>query len=634
MIRNAITRGLHRAEDWIFARPRLVLGVILLGTLGFASQIPQLRIWTDFADLLPQSHPYIQVYDEIKEDFGGANAIVFAIEVEDGSIFNNDTLALIHQATQGIDAVPSVNHHRLRSLTHRTVRSVHLSPSGNFASDPYYETRNAPYSQTELERMRARVTAAPRVYGPLVSEDMSAALIKAQLNENDLDYEKTFAALLQMRDRISAEGHRIHMSGHPVLIGWVYTYLSQIVLILVSTLALLVSLLVLHFRRLYGIALPLLGIGLSSIWGLGFMATMGFNLEPLSLPIPFLIAARAMSHGVQLVARYYEELAQCHDGRLSARRALDALFRPGSLAIIVDAVGIGALILGTAPFNHKLGMSAGCGALSVLFTVQDAAAGAADPAAPGIVEPGGIGIEILGDAALGVPSRAAVATVQHGAELAGDDAVLGAGELDRGQEYVVALVAHVPTGAAIGADHDGAAAADRPVAVVGVAGQAEHALAARQRMRRPVAAAGRACPNSGVEVQRGDAAVRAGAHGDHGGIVGQPLALPTGAAVGGTQDGAAGGAGDDLIAGQGDGLDAVGAAHRRLGLVSGRFGRAARQDRCAQQERAQSPAAAGPKNRLERFLLHDFEAMSLCGGLSVRSVQSTIRWPRGAPPAG
>ncbi|WP_421717987.1 efflux RND transporter permease subunit [Algiphilus sp.] len=370
MIRNAITRRLHLAEDWIFARPRLVLGVILLGTLGFATQIPQLRIWTDFADLLPQSHSYIQVYDEIREDFGGANAIVFAIEVENGSIFNNDTLALIHQATQGIDAVPSVNHHRLRSLTHRTVRSVHLTPSGNFASDPYYEARNAPYSEAELERMRSRVMADPRVYGPLVSEDMSAALIKAQLNEGGLDYEETFSALLQVRDRLAAEGHRIHMSGHPVLIGWVYTYLSQIVLILVCTLALLVGLLVLHFRRLYGIALPLLGIGLSSIWGLGFMAMMDFNLEPLSLPIPFLIAARAMSHGVQLVARYYEELAQCHDGELSARRALDALFRPGSLAIIVDAVGIGALILGTAPFNYKLGISAGFWALSVLFTVH------------------------------------------------------------------------------------------------------------------------------------------------------------------------------------------------------------------------------------------------------------------------
>ena len=100
------------------------------------------------------------------------------------------------------------------------------------------------------------------------------------------------------------------------------------------------------------------------------MAAVGFNLEPLSMPIPFLIAARATSHGVQLVARYYEELAKVHNGKQAARNALDALFRPGSLAIVVDAVGIAVLVLGAAPFNWKLGISAGFWGLAVIFTVH------------------------------------------------------------------------------------------------------------------------------------------------------------------------------------------------------------------------------------------------------------------------
>ncbi len=43
---------------------------------------------------------------------------------------------------------------------------------------------------------------------------------------------------------------------------------------------LLAVLLIVYFRTLYGIALPVLGIALSTIWGLGFMALMGINLEP------------------------------------------------------------------------------------------------------------------------------------------------------------------------------------------------------------------------------------------------------------------------------------------------------------------------------------------------------------------
>uniref|UniRef100_UPI003137A8CC efflux RND transporter permease subunit n=1 Tax=Methyloversatilis discipulorum TaxID=1119528 RepID=UPI003137A8CC len=323
----------------------------------------------DFSDLLPQEHSYIQTYNRIKENFGGANMIVMAIEVEQGTIFNNDTLKLVHEATQGVDNLPSVNHNLVSSLTHRTARKVFLSPEGSFVSQPYYDPAKT-YSADELAQMQRDVIANPNLFGLMVSPDFKAALIKAQLNESDLDYVETFAALQKVRDTLARDGHKVHVTGNPVLTGWVYTYLDQIVQILAWTLALLATLLIVYFRRLYGIALPLLGIALSSIWGLGFMALAGINLEPLSLPIPFLIAARATSHGVQLVVRYYEELAIVKNGKQAARNALDALFRPGSLAIIVDAVGIAVLVLGAAPFNYKLGLAAGFWGFSVIFTVH------------------------------------------------------------------------------------------------------------------------------------------------------------------------------------------------------------------------------------------------------------------------
>ena len=369
-LRHRITHRLVQGEEWIFANPKIVLSIILAVTLLFATRLPGLRIYTDFSDLLPQKHPYIQTYNRIKESFGGANMIVMAIAVEQGTIFNDQTLALVHQATQGIDKLPSVNHNLVTSITHRTVRKVYVTADGNFGSDSYYDPGLDHRSTDELSRMQKDVQSDPRVFGLLVSPDMKAALIKAQLNEGEIDYAKTFAELQKVRAEATKAGHRVYITGNPVLTGWVYTYLNQIISILFYTVALLTVLLTLYFRRFYGVALPLIGIALSSIWGLGFMSWLGFNLEPLSMPIPFLIAARATSHGVQLVARYYEELAVTHNGKKAARNALDALFRPGSLAIIVDAVGIAVMILGAAPFNWKLGISAGFWAFSVIFTVH------------------------------------------------------------------------------------------------------------------------------------------------------------------------------------------------------------------------------------------------------------------------
>ena len=368
--RHRITHALHQGEEWIFRNPKIVLSMVLMLTLLFGIGVPKLRVFTDFSDLLPQNHPYIKVYNHLKENFGGANMIVMSVEVEKGTIFNDETLKLIHEATQGVDNLPGVNHNLVSSLTHRTARKVFLDDQGGFTSESYYDPMKPIRTVAELEQLKKDVIANPTIYGLLVSPDMKAALIKAQLNEGDIDYSATFAALQQVRQSLNKPGHHIYVTGNPVLTGWVYTYLNQIVEILAWTLVLLATLLIAYFRRLYGIALPLLGIALSSIWGLGFMGFVGINLEPLSLPIPFLIAARATSHGVQLVARYYEELAVVHDGKKAARNALEALFRPGSLAIIVDALGIAVLMLGSAPFNHKLGLAAGFWGFSVIFTVH------------------------------------------------------------------------------------------------------------------------------------------------------------------------------------------------------------------------------------------------------------------------
>ena len=81
----------------------------------------------------------------------------------------------------------------------------------------------------------------------------------------------------------------------------------------------MLALLVFHFRKAYGVLVPLGGVLISTIWGLGIISLLGYNLDPLGLVIPFLIAARAMSHGVQLVERYYAELKVYAKGSEAAK---------------------------------------------------------------------------------------------------------------------------------------------------------------------------------------------------------------------------------------------------------------------------------------------------------------------------
>jgi len=374
---SVISRFFRMVEVFVFYHPKVFLSVILAATLFFASRIPYLEMYSNFADLLPQEHPYIQLHNEVKDTFGGANNVVIAISVEEGDIFNSDTLSRIHRLTQGVDALPGVNHNLVRSLTHRTVRKTWLTEMGNMNSEAYYDPLKADLSQEELDQLRLDVMANPTVYGLLVSPDLKSALIRATFNEGQLDYVEIFRQLGELKESVeqlrateSAPGVHIYATGQPVLMGWVYSYLSQIMQIFFLTLAILLTLLLAYFRtRIYGILLPLVGVLISATWGLGIVSMLGYNLDPLTLVIPFLITARAMSHGIQLVERYYVEAHHAKDNHDAARRTFETLFRPGTLGIVSDAVGLLLISLGSSPINVKLGIYASIWASSVVVTV-------------------------------------------------------------------------------------------------------------------------------------------------------------------------------------------------------------------------------------------------------------------------
>lgn len=362
------THLMHQFEQGVFRHPKAILSLILLLTLFFGFQIPGLKIYSDFADLLPQTHPYIELHNDIKESFGGANVIIVGVEFTESTVFTNEAMARIHRVTQAVDSLPGVNHNLVASVAHRNSRNVWLTPEGNVNSEPYYNPEKTHLTQSELDELRDAIVADPRVYGPLVSPDMHMALVKAQLIEGKLDYAETFRQIQALRQAESADGVKIHVTGQPMLVGWTYQYLNQIVEIFLFTGLIMIALLIFYFRKAYGILVPLAGVVVSSIWGLGIISLFGYNLDPLSLVIPFLISARAMSHGIQLVERYYQELIN-NDHLKAARLTFESLFRPGSLGVVSDAIGLLLIAIGSIPLNTKMAHYASIWALSIIVTV-------------------------------------------------------------------------------------------------------------------------------------------------------------------------------------------------------------------------------------------------------------------------
>ena len=115
--------------------------------------------------------------------------------------------------------------------------------------------------------------------------------------------------------------------------------------------------------------LPFIGAVAQAIWGLGFLGILGYNLDPLVLVIPLLVSARAASHGVQMVERYFEELEATGDKRHAVSIAMGELLLPGGIGVLADAAGILVLAVATIPLVRKLAFFASFWGFSNLFTI-------------------------------------------------------------------------------------------------------------------------------------------------------------------------------------------------------------------------------------------------------------------------
>ncbi|MCS6926415.1 MAG: MMPL family transporter [Candidatus Binatia bacterium] len=354
----------HLGEQLIRYRQLVIIAVTIL-TLIFAAFAARLQLISRFDEQLPQNHPFIKVHSEYAPTFGGANTIMIMVEVQNGTIFTQETLTKIFEMTQRLDRVYGINHDLINSIAHRTNRRVRMLSGGLQVVDPVMA--HAPKNADEVEQVRRIVHTSRNLYGVLVSLDEKAALITATFIEGRLDHRRMFDEVMgSVVEPFQDENTRIYVAGPPWLYGWVYYYAKEVYLIFLATALLLWLLLYAYFRDIRGALRPTITGVISAIWGLGFIKMIGFSLDPLTLVIPFFITARAVSHSVQMHDRYYEEYRKANWQKEPAIVAAFAeLFIPTLSGILTDALGLLVMLLVPIVLLQKLAISAAVWILSI-----------------------------------------------------------------------------------------------------------------------------------------------------------------------------------------------------------------------------------------------------------------------------
>lgn len=358
---------MRRVATLIVRQRALILAVIMLVTLVFVYFSFKIEMYTAFADLLPKDHPYIRVHEQYWKTFGGANVVLLAVEVSEGDIFSPPVLEKIKKLTEMIERTPGANNYQIFSIARQKVKDVRATAWGIEVQPVMWP--GVPKTPEEIERLRNVVYANPTIVGRLVSEDGTAALITAAFHEERLDYAALFQRVQLAIKEVEDAKTRVYAAGEPILYGWIYHHLHSIGVIIALTCLSILVILILYYRNLNGVMIPVLSALITFIWGTGFTAIMDYNFEPLILVVPFLIAARTISHSIQFRERFFEELERYRDKERAAIESAAGLLMPGSVSIITDAIGLTVLLVAPMPILTKLAVAGSFWVLSNLVTV-------------------------------------------------------------------------------------------------------------------------------------------------------------------------------------------------------------------------------------------------------------------------
>lgn len=353
---------------WI-ARHRFAVLMLILGiTAIFLFGATRMRTEVILAHLFPYDHPYLKLHARFSEVFGsGGSGVAIAVNAKKGDIFNPRILGKIKKITDEIELWDEVYRILTVSMASNSVKVVKTLAKGEIRIEALMFP-NIPKNEQEMEELKKNIFSNPSYSGTLVSEDGTAALILTEMKEN-ITYERMFKLLREQVAKYSDEETSIHIVGFPMLMGWIYSYKTQMYIIFGFSLVLMVLVLFIIFRNVTGMISPIANAMILTIWGLGFIGFTGINFSPLLYVLAFLVGARMISNSVQITYRYFEELNASGNDKVRANyETIRAMIVPNFAAVTTDAAGFLVLILAKIVLMQHLAIIMSFWMMSIVLT--------------------------------------------------------------------------------------------------------------------------------------------------------------------------------------------------------------------------------------------------------------------------
>lgn len=358
-------------EQWLFRhRVRFLVFFLVLTALflGFATQT---KVDARFEKQLPLGHEYIQKFREFESEFGGANRVVLAMIVEEGEIFNEDYFNKLDSLTKDVYAMPGVDQASVTSLFTPNVRFTEVVEDGFTGGNVV----PADFANTLQDLAKVKENVLKSNYmGRLVTDSFNGAMVMANLLDVDPDTKEpldTFAVareLESLREKYETEAIKVHVIGFAKVMGDIRDGALNVIFFFCVTIV-VTALLVWFYSQSFLFSILPMGCSLAAVaWQLGIIHLMGFGIDPMSILVPFLVFAIGVSHGVQMVRVFRDQLFHGEEASVAARKAFSELLIPGGVALLTDTIGFITILLIPVPTIRELAIAASVGVAAIIVT--------------------------------------------------------------------------------------------------------------------------------------------------------------------------------------------------------------------------------------------------------------------------
>ena len=360
------------AERLLFNNRLLVMVFCLLVTVVLGYQAQGLRMGASFEKMIPVSHPHIINYLANRSELAGlGNAVRIVVEAKQGTVFEPAYFEKLKAINDEVFLFPGVERPFMKSLWTPATRWTGVTEDGLDGGPVIPDDYDG--SPASLDQVRANVERSGEV-GQLVASNFRSSIILVPLLERDtqtgdaLDYAELSGRLEALRAKYSSDAIDIHIVGFAKIVGDLIDGLYQVLMFFGLAIAICTAVLFWYTRCLRSTFLVVACSLIAVVWLLGLLPTLGYELDPYSILVPFLVFAIGMSHGAQKMNGIMQDIGRGTHRFVAARYTFRRLFLAGMTALLADAVGFAVLMIIEIKVIQDLAVTASIGVAVLIFT--------------------------------------------------------------------------------------------------------------------------------------------------------------------------------------------------------------------------------------------------------------------------